>query len=186
MDNINTPEELIDFMYENFNYGFLGKSGQVYHFDDDNFQDNWINEYILQTPDELLINKYGNCYDEVEFERNWFLNHGYEVKTIFEMVLLDYKNDYSTHSYLVYKDKDNKWCLFENADYDRRGIYKFDTYEDVIHYQYNEYLKDLKALGIKDDEVKRIIIRDFDKPKAHISSSEYIDHVIDSRVIDFE
>ena len=140
MDNINTPEELLDFMSNNFNYGYLSKTGHLYRFNDDNFDFDWFNEYKLQTADELLETKVGNCFDQVEFERDWFLKHNYEIKTIFEMVNLSYENDYQTHSFLVYKDKDNNWCWFENADYDNRGIHKFDSFDKLIDYEYKNIL----------------------------------------------
>lgn len=186
MNNVKTPEELLDFMSNNINYGYLGKNGHIYHFDDDNFYSDWFSKYILQSKEDILKNLYANCYDQVEFEREWFLNNGYEVKTFFEMVYLDYKNDYNTHAYLLYKDNNEKWCVFENADYDRRGIFKFDTLNDAIKHQYNAYLDSLKEKKITDEDINKIIIREFDKPKEHISTEEYLDHVINSKIIDIK
>ena len=186
MNNVKTPEELLDFMSNNINYGYLGKNGRVYHYDDVDFNLDWYEQYILESKDDILKNLYANCYDQVEFEREWFLNNGYEVKTFFEMVYLDYKNDYNTHAYLLYKDNNEKWCVFENADYDRRGIFKFDTLNDAIKYQYNAYLDSLKENNITDEDINKIIIREFDKPKEHISTDEYLDHVINSKIIDIK
>lgn len=83
MNNIKTPEELLEFMTNNINYGYLGKNGRIYHFDDIDFNPDWYEQYILEDTNELLINLYGNCWDQVEFEREWFLKHGYEIETIF-------------------------------------------------------------------------------------------------------
>lgn len=184
MDNIKTPEELLDYMSNSINYGYLGKNGRVYHYDDSDFDLDWHEQYILENSSDLINNLYGNCWDQVEFERDWFLNNGYEIKTIYEMVKLDYDNNYPSHSFLIYKDNDN-WCWFENADFNNRGIHIFNTLEELLDCQYNIYVEFLKTFNITDDEIEKIIITEFDKPKGHISASEYLDHVIDSQEIDF-
>ena len=182
MNNIKTPKELLNFMSNNINYGYLGKNGKVYHDDDPNFDLDWFEQYILESKDDVLTNLYGNCWDQVEFERDWFLKNGYEIKTIFEMVKLDYDNEYPTHTFLVYKDY-NKWCWFENADFCNRGIHKFNSYDELLTYQYNKYLEYLKTFSITSDEIEKIIITEFAKPKEHSSASEYLNYVINSNQI---
>ena len=120
MDDIKNPEELLNFMSNKINYGYLGKN-------DDNFNLDWYEQYILENKDDILNNLYGNCWDQVELERDWFLKNGYEIKTIFEMVKLDYDNIYPSHSFLVYKDN-NCWFWFENSDFNNRGIHKFNSF----------------------------------------------------------
>ena len=182
MNTIRTPEELLNFMSYNINYGYLGKNGRVYHYDDSDFNDDWFDEYILENSDDLAKNLYGNCWDQVEFERDWFIKNGYEVKTIYEMVNLDYDNDYPSHSFLIYKDND-EWCWFENADFNNRGIHRYNSYDELLSDQYKKYLEFLKTFNIKDDEIEQIIVNEYEKPKEHISASEYLDHVIDSKLI---
>lgn len=182
MNDIKTPEELLDFMSKNTNYGYLGQSGRIYHYDDVDFDSNWFNDYILESSDEFFKYRYGNCWDQVEFERNWFLQHGYEIKTIYEMVLLDYDNNYPSHSFLIYKDN-NSWCWFENADFNNRGIHRFNTFKELLEFQYKKYLAFLKEFNISKEEIDRIIMTDFDKPKENISASEYLNHVINSKMI---
>lgn len=179
MDNIKTPIELLNFM-SNINYGYLGKDGHIYHYD--SFDSNFYNMYILENSTELLNNLCGNCFDQVEFEREWFLKNKYEIKTIFEMVKLDYDNIYPTHSFLAYKDNDY-WYWFENADFNNRGIHKFTTLDDLINYQYSKYVDFLKTFNISNEEIKKIVIMEFDKPKEHISFSKYLEHVTNSKSI---
>ena len=180
LKDINTPEELLDFMSNNINYGYLGKNGRVYHYDDKDFDSSWYREYILENSDDLFTNLYGNCWDQVEFERDWFLKNGYEVKTIYEMVHLDYDNNYPSHSFLVFKDNDY-WYWFENSDFNNRGIHKYNSFEELINDEYNRYINYLKTFNITDLELEKIIVREFDKPKEHISASEYLDFVINSK-----
>ena len=182
MDDIKTPEELLNFMSKNIDYGYLGKNNRVYHYNDSDFDSEWYEQYILENSEELVNNSYGNCFDQVEFERDWFLKNGYEIKTIYEMVKLDYNNVYPTHSFLAYKDNDC-WFWFENADFDNRGIHKFNTFDELLNYQYEKYVEFLKTYNITNEELERIIVTDFEKPKEHISAEEYLNHVINSRQI---
>ena len=54
MTNIKTPEELLDFMSNNINYGYLGKNGRVYHYDDLDFNLDWYEQYILENKDDIF------------------------------------------------------------------------------------------------------------------------------------
>ena len=184
MNNIKTPEELLSFMSKNINYGYLGKNKRVYHYDDPNFNSDWYGQYILESSDELLNNLYGNCWDQVEFERDWFTRNGYKIETIYKMADLEYDNNYPTHSFLIYRDND-EWCWFENADYNNRGIHKFNSYDELLRYQHIKYIDFLKTFNIKEDEINKIITTSFDKPKKHCSAEEYLNHVIDSKLIIF-
>ena len=184
MNDIKTPEELLNFMSNNINYGYLGKNGRVYHYDDSDFDSSWYEQYILENKNDILKNLYGNCWDQVELEREWFLKNKYKIKTIYEMVKLDYDNEYPTHTFLIYTDNDY-WYWFENADFNNRGIHRFDSYDELLNYQYKKYVEFLKTFNITVDEIKKIIMTEFDKPKEHISAEEYLDYVINSKIIMF-
>lgn len=175
-ENINSPEELLKFMDKYINYGYLGKNGKIHFFTDPDFNDVWYSEYILENTDDILKTKVGNCYDQVEFERDWFLKHNYIVKTYYEIVDLNYDNLYPTHSFLVYFDK--KWKWFENSDFNNRGIHSFDTIEELLEFQKNKYLELLESYNIKEEEKSKIIIKEFKKPKKHLNAKEYIDFVL--------
>ena len=98
------------------------------------------------------------------------------------MVSLNYENSYQTHSFLMYKDNDY-WCWFETADFDNRGIHKFLTFEELIKYQYRKYVNSLIKLGISNNEIKNIKLKEFSKPKSGITAQEYINHVINAKEI---
>jgi hypothetical protein len=181
-NKINTVEELYNFLDNNISYGYLGNSGRIYHFDDADFNDNWKEEYILEDKDDLLRTGYGNCWDQVELERAWFRKHNYEYKTIFEMVLLDYDNNYPSHTFLIYKDGDN-WYWFEHADFDNRGIHKYISIEELINDQYSKYLDLLKKNNITNEEISKIILTEYDEPNKNVNSEEFLEHVINSKRI---
>ena len=182
MNDIKTPEELLDFMSNNIEFGFLGKNGHIYHYDDPKYDSDWYKQYILENKEDLLKNKYGTCWDQVEFERDWFLNNAYEIKTIYEMVMINYENNYPTHSFLAFKDGDN-WYWFEHSDFNNRGIHKYNSFEELLDNQFKKYVEFLKTFNIKDEEIDKIIITEFNKPKEHASAEEYFNHVLDSKVL---
>ena len=178
-EDITTPEELLEWM-KYINYGYLGKT-KLHHTDEPDFDEVWYEEYILQEPQKLIETKLGNCWDQTELERWWFENHNYEIKTFYEMINLPYENDYPTHSFLVYKDKDNSWNWFENSDFENRGIHKFSDLTSLVDYQISKYKELLNTKNIKEDELKSLILKEFDKPHSNISAKEYIDHVLSGK-----
>lgn len=178
-NNINSPEELLDFMNNNFSYGYVDFAGGIH----DNFDVDWINDYCLQIDDDLLKNKVGCCFDAVEFERLWFKKHNYEFITIFEMVKLDYLNNYPMHAFLIYK-RDNKWHYFEWADGSNQGIFSFTSFCDVVEYQYKHYLDVLDNLNIKDEEKNKVIRYVYDEPNARCNGAEYLKFVVNGEVLE--
>lgn len=183
MKRIKTPEELLEFMTQNINYGYLGKNGRVYHYDDSDFDQSWYNQYILESSDQLEKNLYGNCWDQVEFEREWFIKNNYKIKTIYKMVLLNYSNIYPTHSFLIYQDNNSNWCWFENADFNNRGIHRFKTLKELLNYQHTKYIEYLETFNINKEELDKIITTEFNKPQPNITAEEYLNHVINSKTI---
>lgn len=175
-DDINRPEELLNFMVQNFNYGYLSNDGNLHYPSDSDFDSSWFTTYILQSNEDLLKSKVGNCFDAVEFERSWFKKHNYEFVTIFEMVKLNYFNNYPMHTFLIYKS-DNKWHYFEWADYANRGIHTFESLEDALDYQYKKYLKRLKSLNITNQEIEKIIRTCFSEPPSKCSALNYLEFV---------
>lgn len=176
-EDIKTPEQLLEWM-QNITYGYQGKT-KLHKYGESDFNEVWFEEYLLEDPNNLIKTKVGNCWDQVELERKWFEENNYTYKTIYEMVFLDYKNKYPTHSFLVYKD--NTWNWFENADYENRGIHKFNSLEELLDYQLTKYKKFLKTFNISEEELEKIIIKEYDKPKANFTAEEYIDHVLSAK-----
>ena len=174
---IKTPNELLMFM-DKINYGYLSKSSKVYLNNDGD----WYLEYILENTSDILNTMTGNCFDQTELERDWFTKNNCYVETYFEMVNLNYKNAYPTHSFLIYKNNGN-WYLFEHADYETKGIYEFTSKEELLIFQMNNYISYLKTFNISDLELSKVILRKFERPKKHIDAKEYLDHVVSSEIV---
>lgn len=175
--NITTPKELLKFMNQYFSYGYLSKDGRVFVPTDTDFNGSWYLNYQLQSVNDILQTRVGNCFDMVEFEREWFSNHGYQIKTFFEMVLLDYNNSYSMHSFLIYEE-DDTWFLFEFSDFMHKGIFKFPTIEKLLEYQKSNYISILQDQNIKNTELEKLILKEFKQPKTGITASEYLDYIL--------
>ncbi len=187
---VKTPEELLAFM-DNIKYGIYGNDGKVYVNDGTEegnrvFQEASVNEYGLANKDKVLKYGLGQCFDQTELERAWFKENNYEFKTIFIWFLFEYENTYPTHSYLIYKDKEtHKYCYFEHADYENRGIYRFDSYEEAIRYQMEKHIEYTEKCGniVDNDVMKHLHIYEYDVSKYGISFEEYIDNILDSKEI---
>lgn len=176
-NDIKTPQELYEWMKYNVHFGYLDKYNRVHTPEEEDFDAVWRDVYIVENHNDVLTNKFGNCWDQVEFERTWFLEHGYEVKTIFEMFMLDYVNPYPTHSFLIFKDQ-NKWCWFENSDAPNGGVHAYDSIEDLLNDQLNRYINFVKReYHIKSDELSSLKVFSFSEPENHLSADAYLEHV---------
>ena len=77
-------------------YGWLDKEGKTHTEVDDLFSKN----YILQSPKEVIKNRVGVCWDQVELERLLFKNNNWNIKTYF---LVHYDNEKCpTHTFLTF------------------------------------------------------------------------------------
>ncbi len=182
-NKINNPNDLLEFISNNIKYGFLGKNGKSYYHDDD-FKNSFFDEYVLEDKDDILNTLYGNCWDQVELERDWFSTHNYEFKTIFEMVSVEYKNDYPTHTFLAYREGDY-WYWFEHSDNKHKGIYKFNSFGELMKFEKSKYIETLNDYNITEEELGRIIFREYQKPNKSINVDEYLDFVLNSKEINF-
>ena len=152
---------------EDIKYGWVDKSNNIYYGSNDLFSDN----YILQSPEEVLKNKVGVCWDQVELERYLFEKENIEFNTYF---ITHYDNDKCpSHTFLIYK-KDNKYYWFEHSWEIFKGIHEYNSEIDAI--------KDVKEKFIK-YEVKlevfnpmNLCIYKYNKPKYHIKPIEFYKH----------
>lgn len=183
MKSIDTPEELLVFMDEHIRYGFVGCDGKKYTTEnDEEFEEGCKTVWRLSTPDELIKKGYGHCWDQVEFERDWFESHGYTVKTLYIWFELDHENPYTTHTFLIY-EKDDKHYLFEHADGEHRGIKKFDSYKDALYHQMENHLRlnnRIEPMG--KDIVECLHIYEYPRPIYGLDFYEFIDFVLDKGI----
>lgn len=147
-------------------YGWVDKNNNIHKIVDETFSSN----YKLQSPKEVLQNKVGVCWDQVELERYLFAKTKLEYKTYF---IVHYDNDKCpTHTFLTY-EKNNKVYWFEHSWSKYKGIHKYNSM--------NELIKDVKhkfistELNSSYDEMN-LVIYEYTKPKYGIGVSEFYKH----------
>ena len=134
----------------------------------------------------LLKCGYGTCWDQVELERDWFINNDYECKTFFIWFCFSTSNNYVTHTYLVYKDKKTeKYCYFEHSDGANKGIKEFDSYKDAILYQMEKYIDFNRSVGnlINEDILSHLQVYEFEIKKYGCSQYEYMENILNSKLV---
>jgi hypothetical protein len=176
-ENVKTPHELLGFMQKNIDYGYIGKNNKrVYSWKDEDMGKDFVAEYFLQSPQELIKSGHGVCFDSTELERYWFEKNGYEIKTLFMIFAKQFDNDLPTHTFLAYKERD-KWLWFEHSFGDQRGIHEYDTFEDLVmdvkkkHFDYAA-----EHRGATSEDEKDLLTFEFEKPEYGSNMREFVDH----------
>lgn len=147
------------------------------------YDDTDILDWKLDNSFSKSKNWKGNCFSQVEFEREWFANNGYIFKTFFIWFQLDVENPYLMHSYLVYEEND-KYYYFENADKNNRGIHEFSSYLEAVEYQMKEHLKlNNKIAPLKKEVIECLYVYEFSKPELGIGIEEYLDNILDNGIV---
>ena len=146
----------------NIKNGYRDKYGRKFIEPNKKFKE----EYYLQSPEEVLSNKFGIVFDQVELERELITNIGLDSRTYF-MIYNSLENEMS-HSFLVFKNG-NKYYWLENAWIKYRGVHEYDKKEDLL----KDVIKKFVAT-IKDGDESKIRLYQFNKPNYGISYNKYV------------
>ena len=159
---------------DDITYGWVDKNKHIHLLDNALFLDN----YRLQTPQEILKNKVGVCWDQVELERYLFKNNAWNIKTYF---IVHYDDVICpTHTFLTF-EKNNKYYWFEHAWEKFRGIYEYNSLDELLKDVKNKFIKnELKNNYQKD----KLIIYEYKKPNYHLSVAEFYRYCENGKVID--
>ncbi len=158
-----SKEEIMNIM-ANIKYGYLDKSNQIHLDIDSNFPLN----YILSTPKEVLLNKVGICWDQVELERTLFKGH--DVKTYF--IVYYGNNKCPTHTFLTLKEN-NKYYWFEHSWELYKGIHEYDTLKNLLLDVKAKFIKSELKNKYQEDNLKII---PYKKPQSHLTVNEFYAH----------
>ncbi len=158
------------------NYGWVDKNNIKHINDFDTFSD----RYILQSPDDIIKNQVGVCWDQVELERYYFKDINNSIKTFF---IVYYDNDKCpTHTFLIF-EKDNKYYWFEHSWEKFRGIHEYDTLNNLLNDIKNKFIYYELNNKYNDDNLK---IYEYTKPKYNISVQEFFKHCENGNLIDLQ
>ena len=178
VNKITNPQELLEFMNNNIIYGFVGKNGKKYTNPNSEEWDDWYQECMVQSGEEVIISGIGTCWDQVELERLWFEKSAYPFKTFFCWFEVNRENDLPTHTFLIYEDN-NKYYWFEHSFGDYCGIHEYPSLElaieDIKNKQFNYALSYSKT--IKQEDINTFACYEYSKPKPHLGVDDYINFV---------
>lgn len=170
-------EELEIFaLMENIDYGWVDKNN-IKH---DKIDETYSDDYILQSPDEIIKSKIGVCWDQVELERYYFEAKNCKVKTYF---IVHYDgNKCPTHTFLTY-EKNNKYYWFEYSWKKFKGIHEYNSLKELLLDVKNKFIK----YELSDEYIKsNLVIHEYQKPKYNISVQEFYNHCDNGKYIDIE
>lgn len=167
LDNIDTPEALLEYMYD-FEYGYVDDKGKKVKGDIEILKNKkFVENYKLLTPEESGKLKLGICYDQTEFERHIFENY---IKLPFKTYYIEVEKDkpWLTHAFLVYEDQNGMPTYFENSWTDIRGLHKADSEKAVIDIA-------VKFIGLDDKiPMKEFTCYEFSKPNYGLNVEDYM------------
>lgn len=143
-------------------YGFLDENGKnIIENDPEKWDNEFYDFYYLLSPNELLEQKCGVCWDQVELERFLFEKENWKVKTFF---ICTYENDgLPSHTFLTY-EKNNMVYWFEHSWGKYKGIHEYNTLKEL--------LLDVKKKFVQNNDVPTIVY-EYERPPYHISCEEY-------------
>ena len=179
-EKIKNPEELLSFMKDNITYGFVGKDNEkIYSPKQKRWGVGEQPEQKLQSPEEILKSGHGTCWEQTEFEKQWFAKNNFEFKTFLLMFKEDISQKNPAHTFLVYK-KDDDWYWFENALDKHNGIHKFDNLDDLIENVKVKLINNAIKYGATKDDIKKYKLCEYDTPAYGCSTDEFISNIIDN------
>lgn len=150
-------------LMEDVEYGWMDKNRKIHN----NIDDSYLDNYILQSPKEVIKNKVGVCWDQVELERYYFKSNDYNVKTYF---IVYYDNDRCpTHTFLTFK-KDNKYYWFEHSWERFKGIHEYKTLKELLLDVQSKFIK--CEINTKFNK-NNLCIYNYSKPKEHINILDF-------------
>ena len=169
-DELQTPEELMQFMSANLKYGFVNDDDKVFVTPDELRQ--MEQHYKIRLGDDLIKNGYGLCWDQAELQRLFFEKNNIPHECYFTANYNSQKRLGRTHTFLLYKDGDKtKW--FEHAFGLQRGIHEYDSKQQAL----DEILCKLIQIAVKEgSEVARVEMFKYPKVTKSLTPSDFIMH----------
>lgn len=132
INGIRTPNDILDFMDKNITYGWVGTDNEIRL----NKMDGFRKYYKTISLEETLDKKIGVCIEQVYLMHHLMNEIGIESKMYCTRMYEDENfNDLEAaermHCFLLYFI-DDKVFQIEHPNFDRKGIYEYESEEDAI------------------------------------------------------
>ncbi len=172
MSNKLTDQEIMNLM-KDINYGWIDSNNQKHLEVDETFS----SIYKLQSPQEVINNRVGVCWDQVELERYYFKKTDYNIKTYF---IVHYDNNKCpTHTFLVY-EKNNKYYWFEHAWQKYQGIHEYPNIKDLLIDVRNKFIT--TELKNQYNEMN-LVLREYETSSPGLNVQEFYKHCEQGKMI---
>lgn len=145
-------------LMEDIKYGWVSKNGN--NMSDESFSD----YYLLQSPNEIIKNKVGVCWDQVELERYYLRANDCNIQTYF--IIYDDGKNCNTHTFLTFEEN-NKYYWFEHAWEKFRGIHEYCSIEKLLVDIKNKFINYTLNNNCKHENIK---LYEYTKPKVHLNA----------------
>lgn len=142
-NDLKTPEELMTYMDENIEFGWIDKTGNKHYNNIKNLRKN----YLICSVDEIIKYGLGLCIEQAKLEKYFFDKNKIENKIYCFRYYEDSKNynkDIKLHCFTLYKEN-NSWYYFEHTSINNNGIHKYSSVEEAL----NDFKKDYEKRGEK-------------------------------------
>ncbi len=161
---------------EEIQYGWIDKNNKPHEKVDNDFSEN----YRLQSPREIIKSKIGVCWDQVELERYYFKGNDWNIETYF---LVHYDDDMCpSHTFLTF-EKNGKFYWFEHSYQIYRGIHEYNSKKELFLDVKNKFIEHRLENNYIDS---KLVLHEYKKPKYGISVPEFYQHCDFGRYIDFK
>ena len=129
-NDITTPQQLLDYMKENIQYGWVGIDGSKHI---ENLKD-FRSLYHTSSLKQVLNTGLGTCIESAIVAKSWFdskninyklfCHRSYETEGNCEM-------EVKMHIFIFYEEKD-KWIHFEHSNRPKQGLHEYNSVEDAL------------------------------------------------------
>ena len=151
---------------ESIENGWMDLEKNIYK----NVEKGFKKKYVLSSPEEVLENKVGTCFDLVELERSFFKNLDLKYNAYF-MIYYEGKKVY-THTFIVYEEAE-KFYWFEYAWILDQGIHEFMSLYDLLTCVRDKFKK---HNNLKFMDLDYLCVYKYKKPKFHIGLKDFYKH----------
>ncbi len=168
--DIKTPKELMQFLTNNYKYGFVYKN-KIFTNTEPDFYKEFDKHYKIRLGEDFIKHKYGICWDFCELERLFFIKNNIEHECYFIESFINREEGGPTHSFALFKQK-NKWFWFEYSWSINRGIWGYNSKEKAIQ---DILLKFEKYYNRKKENIRMYKTSKITK---RLNSFEFVEHCL--------
>lgn len=162
---------------DDIKYGFVDNNKNIYPDDLKDWNKNFSKLYHLQSPDELINNKYGVCWDQVELERFYLSQQNIESKSYF-IIAYDNKQE-PTHTFIVVKEEKYYWLEHSWQPY--KGIHEYNSLYELLLDVKEKFKKSIEKQCVNNYE---LTIYEYRKPQYNLNCIEFMNHCENGSKVD--